>query len=175
MEMETASQQTQIEELKAQVRWLEEEREGISWLFEVVPVGYVLMDENGYVREFNPELEKMLGFKRGVLGRGPLARLIFQPDVSAFVEHLRRCKNSNEVVTTEVRMRSGRTRGLPVEIASLPPRQGGISPGLYRTAVIDLTRRRATERKLADAMQSFRTLLDTVEGIVWELDGESLE
>jgi PAS domain S-box-containing protein len=173
--MEMASQQTQIEELKAQVRWLEEEREGISWLFEIVPVGYVLMDENGYVREFNPQLEKMLGFKRGVLARGPLARLIFQPDVPAFLEHLHRCKNSNEVVTTEVRMRSGRTRGLSVEIASLPPRQGGISPALYRTAIIDLTKRRATEHKLADTLQSYGTLLDTVEGIVWEVDAETLD
>jgi len=175
MEMEMASQQTQIEELKAQVRWLEEERERVSWLFEVVPVGYVLMDENGYVREFNPQLEKMLGFKRGVLARGPLARLIFQPDAAAFLEHLRRCKNSNDVVTTEVRLRNGRTRGLPVEIVSLPPRQGRNSRSLYRTAIIDLTKRRATEHKLADALQSFGTLLDTVEGIVWEVDAETLD
>jgi len=173
--MEMASHQVQIEELIARIRWLEEERERISWLFETVPVGYVLMDENGNVREFNCQLEKMLGFKQGVLAHGPLAHLIFQADVPAFLEHLRRCKQSHDAVSSEVRLRNGRTKGLPVEIVSLPPRHGGTGPSVYRTAIVDLSKRRATEQKLAETLQSYGTLLDTVEGIVWEMEAETLE
>src|SRR5262245_33988601 len=88
MELELASQQSQIQELQARIRWFEEERDRTSWVFEALPVGYVLLDEDGNIKGFNRELEKMLGFKHGVLAHGPMARLIFQPDLPAFLEHL---------------------------------------------------------------------------------------
>ncbi len=167
-------QQAQMEELQARIRWLEGERERVSWLLEAVSVGFVVMDEHGNVKEFNAQLERMLGFKRGVIGRGPLARLIMQPDIPVFLDHLRRCKFSQMVTTSELRMRNGKKGGLPVELISLPS-QNDAEPALYRTAIIDLSKRRASEQKLSDTLESFGTLLDTVEGIVWEVDGESLQ
>lgn len=175
MQLAMASQQEEIEELQGRIRWLEQERERVSWLFEAVPVGYVVMDEYGNIKEFNRQLEKMLGFKRGVLAHGPLAHLIFQADLPAFLEHLRRCRHSNEIVATEIRLRNGKSHSLPVEIVSLSPRHQGTGPSLYRTAIIDLTKRGAAEQKLSDTLQSFGTLLDTVEGIVWEVDGQTLD
>jgi PAS domain S-box-containing protein len=169
-----ASLQTHVEELQARVRWLEQERERSSWLFEVVPVGYLLLDENGLVKEFNRQVEKMLGFRRGILADGPLSRLVVPADVPAFLEHLRRCKFSHEAVTSEIHLRNGTSGGLAVEIISLPPRHRSDDPCLYRTAIVDLTKRRATELRLADTLQSFGTLLDTLEGIVSEVDGATL-
>jgi PAS domain S-box-containing protein len=166
--------QAQMEGLQARIRWLEGERERVSWLLEAVSVGFVVMDEHGNVKEFNAQLERMLGFKRGVVGRGPLARLIMQPDIPVFLDHLRRCKFSQMVTTSELRMRNGKKGGQPVELISLPS-QNDAEPALYRTAVIDLSKRRASEQKLSDTLESFGTLLDTVEGIVWEVDGESLQ
>jgi PAS domain S-box-containing protein len=72
-------------------------------------------------------------------------------------------------------LRNGKSEGLTVELISVPYPADSERSIFYRTAVIDLTRRRATEQKLADTMQNFGTLLDTVEGIVWELDGVSLD
>jgi PAS domain S-box-containing protein len=168
-------QEARIEELQARVRWLESEHERVSWLFDAVPVGFVLMDEHGNAKEFNAQFENMLGFKRGFLGPGSLARLILQPDLPVFLDHLRRCKSSQEAVSSELRMRNGTRSGLPVEIISLPPQDAFENPALYRTAIIDLTKRRVTEQRLADTLQSFGTLLDTVEGIVWEADAATLD
>src|SRR5215813_10554048 len=106
-EREHASQQARIEELQAQIRWLQQQREQVSWLFEAVPIGYVLVDEHGNISEFNRELEKMLGYKRGVLAQGSLARLVVQNDVPAFLDHLRRCKYATESVSSELRLRNG--------------------------------------------------------------------
>jgi len=174
-ELEMTTQEGRIDELRARIRWLEEEREGLAWLHEAVPLGSVVMDEHGEIKEFNRQFEKMLGFRRGMLGPGSLARLTLQRDVPVLLEHLRRCKHSTEVISSEIRLRNGKPGGLPVEIVSLPPRTSADSSALYRTAVVDLTNRRVTEQKLADTLQSFGTLLDTVEGVVWEIDGESLE
>lgn len=173
--MEMASQKAQLEKLQSQVRWLEEERERVAWLFEAVPLGYVLIDENGFVREFNRRLEKMLGLRLGTTVPVPLARFIHQGDVPAFHAHLRQCKSSFDAVVTELHLRNGKPGGLPIQLVSVPPGTQNGAPALYRTAVIDLTRHRAAEQKLAHTMQSFGTLLDTVEGIVWEADGTTLD
>jgi PAS domain S-box-containing protein len=175
MDIQRRNQQAQIEELKAQIRLREKERDQISWLFEAVPVGYVLVDENGLMHEFDRQVEKLLGFRRGVLSRGPFARLVVQADIPKFLEHLRLCRFSPHPVTTEINLRNGRPGGMPVEMISLPSRYQDNGPACYRTAILDLSRHRATEQKLADTLQSFGTLLDTVEGIVWELDAQSLD
>src|SRR5689334_14787018 len=80
-EVEMSRQEARIEELQERVRSLETELERVSWLFDAVPVGYVLMDEHGNARELNAQLEKMLGFKRGFLAPGSLSRLILPPDL----------------------------------------------------------------------------------------------
>jgi PAS domain S-box-containing protein len=174
-EMEIASQRARIEDLETQVHRLEQERDRVSWLFEAMPIGYVLLDENGIVQDFNPQIERLLGYKRGGLAHGPLARLIVQADVPIFLDHLRRCEFSHEAVSSEIRMRNGKSQGLPVEIVSLPATHKRNGNRRYRTAIIDLTKRRIAEQKLTDTLQSYGTLLDTIEGIVWEADGMTLQ
>jgi len=173
--VEMASRHSAMDELKARVRWLEDERERLSGLVDAVPVGFVLLDDNGHIRHFNREFETMFAFRGAVLNRLPFTRLVLQPDIPVFLDHLRRCAKSDEAVSSELRLRNGGHRGLPVELITHPADNRSNLAGLYRTAVIDLTKRRVTEQRLADTTQSFRTLLDTAEGIVWELDGESLE
>jgi PAS domain S-box-containing protein len=174
--LQIAGQGTQIEELQARVRWLEQERERVSWLLDAMPVGFVLLDEHGIAKEFNAQLEKMLGLKRGTLHNdGPLGRLILQEDLPIFLDHLRRCRASKEVTTSELRMRNSKHGGLPVELISSPSRNRGDTPAQYGTVIVEVTRRRVTEQRLADTLQSFGSLLDTVEGIVWEADGDTLD
>src|SRR5262249_11871846 len=107
-ELQLARQQARIEELQARLRWLESEHDRVSWLFDAVPVGFVLMDEHGNVREFNAQFEKMLGFKRGFLAPGSLAPLVLQSDLSVFLDHLRRCKSAQDAISSELRMRNGK-------------------------------------------------------------------
>ena len=78
-------------------------------------------------------------------------------------------------VRTQIRLRNGSMGGLPVELITLASsahaQDGRV---FYRTAIIDLTKRLVTEDRLTETLQSFSTLLDTVEGIVWEADGSTL-
>jgi len=166
---------SRVEELQAHVDCLEKEREQFASLVEAVPLGYLVMDENGVIKEANSQFQAMLGRRRVGLAPGPLAQLVVSADVPLFLEHLRQSKSSRQTVTTEIRLRNGTIAGLPVEMVSLPPRYDGHGPLLLRTAVVDLTKRRATEQRLAEALQSFGTLLDTAEGIVWEIDGKTLD
>src|SRR5262245_43871841 len=111
-ETKKAALVSQIEDLQAQVGWLEQEREHFSSLFDAMPVAYVLMDEDGIVNEFNKQLEVVLGFRHGILGCGPLVRLVMAADVPLFLEHLRQCKVARTSVATQLRMRNGTHKGL---------------------------------------------------------------
>lgn len=165
---------TRIKELQGQVEGLQQEHDRFTWVFDAMPVGYVLMDGEGFVHDSKGRVDKMLGFRPGMPKKGSLMRLLKPEDVPAFLEHLRRCRSAQAPVTTEVRLRSGARRGLPVEIVSLPSEPGRNGDQLYRTAIVDLTQRRATEQKLNDTLQSFESLLDTVEGVVWEASADTL-
>src|SRR6266404_2814860 len=91
-EMEATNLQSRFEELQAQVGRLEKEREQFSSLFEAMPSGYVVMDENGIIKESNRQLETILRIRRGAMVPGPLARMVVPADVPVFLEHLRQCK-----------------------------------------------------------------------------------
>src|SRR5215470_14095253 len=66
-ELEMASKQAQIEELKARTRWLEGERERLSWLFEAMPVGVLVLDEHGNIKDFSSQMAKIVGFRHATL------------------------------------------------------------------------------------------------------------
>src|SRR5262245_21322897 len=99
-ELEIASKQAQIGELQTGIRWLEGERDRLSWLFEAMPVGVLVMDEHGNIKYFSSQLAKIVGYRRTILADGSLARLIVQSDVPVFLDHLRRCKLSQGIITS---------------------------------------------------------------------------
>ena len=174
VEAEMCRLQLHAEDLQVQVRRLEKEREQFAFLSEAVPMGYVAMDEHGTIKDCNRQLETMLSLRRKILLHGQMSRLVARPDIPAFLEHLRRCKFARRTVTSELRLRLGAPGGLPIELITLPPEDHSNRPVLFRTAVLDLTKRHAAQEKLEQTFQNFATLLDTVEGIVWEIDAKTL-
>ena len=174
-DIENERLQRRIAELEVQVRWLEDERKNFEWLFQTVPAAFVVLDENFVTTEPNPQLEKMLGIRKS-LGKVNFASLVVKQDVAAFLQHLRSSKLASVPLRTQIRLRNGSPGGLPVELVTLA--SGADADGghaSYRTAIIDLTERLVTEDRLTETLQSFSTLLDTVEGIVWEADGATLD
>jgi len=172
--------QRRIEELQAQVRWLEDERKNLNCLFETVPAAFIVLDENCNITESSLHLEKMLGFRRGSLDKINFACLVAKQDVPAFLQHLRSSKLGSGAVRIQIHLRTGsvgNVPGLPVELITLASSVAHANGGraFYRTAVIDLTKCLVTEERLTETLQSFSTLLDTVEGVVWEADGATLD
>src|SRR5438874_8566101 len=88
-DMENDGLQRRIAELQAQVRWLEDEGKNLCWLHEAIPAAFIVLDENCFIKECNPQLEKILGLNGGSLTRINLMPLVAKKDVTAFLEHLR--------------------------------------------------------------------------------------
>src|SRR3954465_586375 len=80
-ETEMTHLKSRVEELQAHVDCLEKEREQFASLVEAVPLGYLVMDENGVIKEANSQFQAMLGRRRVGLAPGPLAQLVVSADV----------------------------------------------------------------------------------------------
>src|SRR5205823_14254409 len=84
VETEVTNLQSRNEELQSQINRLEKERQQFVSLLEAVPLGYVVMDENGTIKESNRQFETMLGLRKGIVAPIPLARMVVSADVPAF-------------------------------------------------------------------------------------------
>lgn len=125
---------------------LEEARRRYMDLYDFAPVGYLTLDAGGVVREINLTATHLLKTDRGrVLGR-PMAAWIASDDSDRFVDHLRRCRDSNTPVRTELCIVTPGAAPRAVELYSqayTPP----YAERCYRTAIFDLTERKRAEEE----------------------------
>ncbi len=74
----------QNEELRHSQAELKESRDRFSTLFEMAPVGYVVLDRSGFVLDANTTILKMLGIKREKFVNQPFSRFIHAEDQNIY-------------------------------------------------------------------------------------------
>src|SRR6476620_2161070 len=62
-------------------------------LFNVAPVGYVLLDRDGVVREINLTAARLIGARAGMLIGRPFVLFVAPASRGAFLEHVQRVRN----------------------------------------------------------------------------------
>jgi PAS domain S-box-containing protein len=175
-EMELTASQAKTDALRFRALELESSLSRYAKLFEEAPVGLLVHDSAGEVRECNRQLLEMLGYRRTTWPGGPLTPLVQRESLPAYLEHLRTVRTSFQQVVTEIELRNAIGGSLPVElITTTYPQTGGKSRPLYQTAVVSLSRRQAVQKVLTKTEQDFETLVDTVQAVVWEADARTLD
>src|SRR2546422_108143 len=91
-EMELTSLQTELDILRFKVTELEASRDYYVRLFENAPVGYIIHDGTGNLRDCNREVFDMLGDQPGKCVQGFLTGLMTRESLSTCLDHLRRCR-----------------------------------------------------------------------------------
>lgn len=122
---------------------LEGTRQSYFELFDLAPVGYVVLDGAGVVRELNLTACQMLGASRSTLIDHPLVGIVVREDIRRFLDHMRRCRNDICPIETEVRMQLRTGGTLPVQLTSRRSAAG--ERPLFQTVLIDLTERQRLE------------------------------
>src|SRR5262249_45526692 len=100
------------EELEAQQRQLVEAQQALEAardlyadLFELAPVGYVVLDGSGIINEINAAALRLLGVQdRSRVARSPFSIFIVQEHRQTFRSHLRVLRSGAERAETEVRL-----------------------------------------------------------------------
>lgn len=137
----------QNEELRDAQAELAQVRDRYTELYNFAPVGYLTLDGRGVVRESNQTAAKILGIQRRELVGHNVARWVVPEDADGWYLYLQNVANSEESVTTELRLR----RPDGVFWAHLQTRRGSPaandSPEYWMT-FSDITHRREAEERL---------------------------
>src|SRR5256885_8680434 len=113
-------------------------------LYDFAPIAYVSFDRAGRIEEANLAATELLSEPRDLLIGRPFA--FYVADLDSFLQHLLYCRNSQQQVETELRLKPRKGERMPAQLLSTPitstTRNGAL---LYQTAIIDLTDRKRAE------------------------------
>jgi PAS domain S-box-containing protein len=146
-----AELEIQNQELRKTQAELEKSRDRYADLFDFSPLGYIVLDARGVIREINLTATGLLERERRLLVGFPMIHFVAAEDRPLFLRHLRRCGEGGEgEVTTELRItgKSGASRW--VELYSMIE-SGKTGGDRYRTALTCIARRKEADEMLLRA------------------------
>jgi len=156
----------QNEELRRTQEELETSKERYFDLYDLAPVGYVGLDENGVVQEANLTAAKLLGVERGALFERPLSRFILSEDQDVFYKHRQALFETGLAQVCELRVvkADGVECWMRLEAAIT---QGRDAVPVCRVAMSDITPRKQAEAATARLSQQQELILNSAaEGIL---------
>ncbi|MGN6553159.1 MAG: PAS domain-containing protein, partial [Verrucomicrobiota bacterium] len=171
LELHYTVAKAQLESLEETRRKLEDSRNSLASFYEHAPIGYLTFDETGRIHETNTAVSTLLGFEKGKLKDISIGLLVHRSDITAYRDHLARCRDlRGEKFITELRLR-GKTGALhSVQLVSVPYEIGGRK--MFLTALVDLTERQQNEQALARAKEFAESIVETIREPLAVLDSD---
>jgi PAS domain S-box-containing protein len=114
-------------------------------LFEFAPIPYVTFDRAGRITGLNLAAVSLLGRSRNLLLGCPFSVMVIRDDTHLFLDHLLRCRSSESVVQTELRLKTAGEGTIYGHLSSTPHTLWTEGAQQYQTAIVDLTERRQAE------------------------------
>jgi len=160
----------QNEELRRAQDELEVSRARYFDLYDLAPVGYFTVSEQGTILEANLTAATVLGIERGTLLAQPLSRFVPPEDREIWQRHIRRVFGSGELETWEMRL--WRAAGEPfwalLEAIVRPEVISGKS--VCRLALSDITEHRRVEAELQESEERYRVIVESSRDLIFFLD-----
>jgi PAS domain S-box-containing protein len=151
----------QNEQLRAAQRHLEAYRDRYVDLYDFAPLGYVTLDEDGFVQEINLAGAKLLDADREKLTGFAFADYVAEQSREAFLKHLAQCVGERCEVTSELYLVTQSGRSLTVQLRSIPI-AGPLDDMLCKTAIADITERRKMEEEIRESRAFLQTVIDAI-------------
>ncbi|MGH9869248.1 MAG: response regulator [Candidatus Polarisedimenticolia bacterium] len=132
-------------------------------LFDLAPIGYIILGDSGRIKALNLTFASMLGQLRAYMEDLPLILWVVPEDRALFLKHLRAIRRSRgEAVTCEVSLLGSKTSVIPAHLVSrrLPMERGMVSSF---TAVIDISERHRTISALRKSESQLRATASNLE------------
>ncbi|MDB6126023.1 MAG: multi-sensor signal transduction histidine kinase [Pedosphaera sp.] len=174
LELELTRLKLREQELHEAQEQIEKNSDYYSGLFNSAPVGYMVLDSLGAIREINQAGAALLQMSRKDMIRESFTRFVCKESLSNFLKHLRQCKGSHKQVITQLWIHTHGDRRVPVELVTTSVAKPGKAVA-FHTAIIDITDRQQAEEALRQSQSNYEHLVNSVEGIVWEGDASTGE
>jgi PAS domain S-box-containing protein len=131
-------------------------------LYDFAPLGYVTLDEEGYVQEINLAGAKMLGTDRDAITGYLFNDYVTKEDLPSFSFLLHKCVAERAEVTVELRLKAGGSRLIPVQLRSVPVESDEEGMIFCKTAITDITERKKMEEAIRHSRDFLQTVIDAI-------------
>ncbi|WP_366145437.1 EAL domain-containing protein [Candidatus Accumulibacter sp. ACC007] len=146
----------QNEELRRVQLELDATRARYFDIYDLAPVGYCTLSEQGLILEANLCAATLLGVARGELARQRISRFILKADQDIFYLHRKQLLESGQRQSCELRMVTLAGRPFWVLLETVLA-QGAEGERVLRTVISDITRRKQAEAELRIAAVAFQS------------------
>jgi PAS domain S-box-containing protein len=147
----------QNEELRRAQAELDAARARYFNLYDMAPVGYCTLSEQGLILEANLTAATLLGVARGALVKQPLTRFILPEDQDIYYRHHKQLFESGEPQACELRIVKMDGTAFWVHLAATAAQDAGGTP-VCRTVMSDITERKRAEEALRESEEWYRSL-----------------
>ena len=151
----------QNHELHERQEHLEAYRDRYIDLYDFAPLGYVTLDEDGFVQEINLAGANLLGVDRNALTGYSFGDYVSKKDQNVFLDHVYGCVKERHEVTSELLLESKDNRCIAVQLHSIPI-EGQQEDTLCKTAITDITQRRSMEETIRQSQAFLQTVIDAI-------------
>lgn len=156
--------ETQNRELREACDAMEEAGDRCTALYDLAPMGYMILDNRGVVREINLAGAQMLGRSRSELVGRPLVPRLAPGHNSAFYKHLNGVFGDPVKTTTELALRVRQKDTTWIRFESVRVRNEGET--VCRTVMIDVSERHRLEEDLCHRQRQLQRVIDAVPALV---------
>jgi PAS domain S-box-containing protein len=153
----------QNEELRRTEEELEISRARYFDLYDLAPVGYFTLSEQGLILEANLTAAKLLGVARGALAKQPLSRFIFPEDQDIYYLHRKALLATGAPQAWELRLLKKDAAPLWVRVEATTA-QDADGASVWRAVVSDITERKFDEGEKAK-LEAQNRQLQKAEGL----------
>src|SRR6185295_5152735 len=146
-------------------------------LYDFAPTGYMTLDEKGCVREMNLTGAAMLGRDRTRLIGKPFVVFVTPSDALRFRDHINRCQKSPNKVVTDLSLEVRGGRSIYVQLQSIPVEGNERREHrriLCRTAITDISERKAMEQAMRDSDERAQALLDAIPDSMFRVSSDGI-
>jgi two-component system, cell cycle sensor histidine kinase and response regulator CckA len=167
----------QNEELRRAQAEIEAARARYFEIYDLAPVGYVTLSEQGLILDANLTAASMLGVRRGALVKKPFSRFIFDADEDIWYLHRRQLSAPNlagpwqagKVDAFELRMvkPDGVTFWADLNAVAAHDPDGAL---VWRITLSDITDRKLAEGALQQQAARLRAILESAASAVFAVD-----
>jgi PAS domain S-box-containing protein len=156
----------QNEELLRTQAELDAARERYFDLYDLAPVGYCTISEQGLILEANLAAANLLGMARGTLVKQPVSRFIHKEDQGIYYLHRKQLVETGEPRTYELRMVKIDGTAFWANLTETVAQDGDGAP-VYRIVISDITGRKNAKTALQESEARYRSLYEgAAEGIL---------